>query len=957
MTAFVIPYETHQTTTRVWVAWWSRVWPRDTMGLSLRVEDPQGRIVAQPLLEPWSSIGLEGQIGNDDEAICEYHVAEIQGLQPATTYRLIVSSRFGQEAVGEVETLPARLPSRDEDGVSQRPFTILLGSCYYAPADPDKKVRDAYLRLLRSPNHRPHLKILCGDQVYLDQPAGPGTPMVDRMSSEELRRWMIAKYRQTWLNLKQMLQVGANYLTSDDHEFWNDYPERPLIWGWRALYQSLQYRRDWGREATAHFREIQQGANVTQLDIGTELSIFIADTRVNRQRDGVHFMSAEDFDTMIQWIRGLRMPGVLVLGQPLLTRPRNRKNIAVDVITTDHNLPYFVQYDDLMNALSWWCYHDLLVLAGDVHFGRIARCNIPRFPDIYPAVVYEVVASAMTVLPTAKGRFEIGPNGQGFPNTFPPYHNRYLNSMGSRVMYEQVAPRTADDDEGTENHFMTLQFTKHPVGRGIEVNVHAWLVNREPDGELPASAWTYTCSLNVDRPASAYAMIAPPVLDLGEVHKDTLVTSARSLTISSVGPVPVVIQHVRLAGAQAAAFAVVPHPPRALPVTLRPGEAFPVSVRFQSARVGEHEARVEVIGADLVGAPTGPVQAVLLADVVAPDMDVLPTAINFGLVQVGQQVIRNVLVTNYGSASLRFRVDPPASQTPFQWAGDAPNQWRSLPSGEDEIIPVRYMPTTIGTHSTSVVIASDDETVSIALLGEGVPPPQPEIHAVPRQLNFGVVNVGATATLQLILANDGAGLLTINATRIEGPYSALFALPRPTPTVVRAGQTASLAVSFTPLAMVAGGHQATLVIESNAGNDPRLSVSLFGAGAASSLRVVPTQIAFNPSPLAGTLPPGLGSRRGLDIYNLGVALLTIAGSSFRVLDAGSGQVSPHFEILDAAGQPFPQNDLQLDSGAFQSLSVQFRPVTVGDHAARIVITSTDQAQPQVTVSVSGRGVG
>ena len=63
--------------------------------------------------------------------------------------------------------------------------------------------------------------------------------MVDRMSSEDLRRWMIAKYRQTWLNLDDLMQRGANYLTSDDHEFWNDYPERPLIWAWRALYQSL----------------------------------------------------------------------------------------------------------------------------------------------------------------------------------------------------------------------------------------------------------------------------------------------------------------------------------------------------------------------------------------------------------------------------------------------------------------------------------------------------------------------------------------------------------------------------------------------------------------------------------------------------------------------------------------------------------------------------------------------
>jgi hypothetical protein len=95
----------------------------------------------------------------------------------------------------------------------------------------------------------------------------------------------------------------------------------------------------------------------------------------------------------------------------------------------------------------------------------------------------------------------------------------------------------------------------------------------------------------------------------------------------------------------------------------------------------------------------------------------------------------------------------------------------------------------------------------------------------------------------------------------------------------------------------------------------------------------------------------------LDIYNVGIAPLTMAGSSFQVLEAGGGQVSSHFEILGAAGQPFPQNDLQLNGGAFQSLSVQFRPVTAGDRAARIVITPTDQAEPPVTVPISGQGVG
>src|SRR5262245_32921069 len=437
MTGFVIPYETHQTTSRIWVAWWGK---SRRLPLAFRLQNLDREVLRViPLEGGWSSIGLEGE--SIHEVVCEYQVVTLTDLLPGTTYllTLIRANLNIVIATAFVETLPDRLYPTGTEEFSKRPFTILLGSCYYAPDDTSKKVSGAYRRLWDSPGYRPHIKILCGDQVYLDQPAGPISPMRDRMSSEDLRRWIIAKYRHSWTNLQDMLQRGANYLTSDDHEFWNDYPERPLIWAWRALYQSLQYRRDWSREAISHFREIQQGSNVTQIDIGTDLSIFIADTRINRQRDRLHFMSADDFNTMTDWIRGLERPGVLVLGQPLLATPINSK-AYLGRILTDRNLPYFVQYDDLINALHWWCKHDLLILAGDVHHGRIARMNVVRTPDPNPVIFHEVVSSGMTVLPTAKDRFRVGPNGEGYPDLFPPYQEGLPVRRGGRVRYMQVVP-------------------------------------------------------------------------------------------------------------------------------------------------------------------------------------------------------------------------------------------------------------------------------------------------------------------------------------------------------------------------------------------------------------------------------------------------------------------------------------------------------------------------------------
>jgi hypothetical protein len=277
-----------------------------------------------------------------------------------------------------------------------------------------------------------------------------------------------------------------------------------------------------------------------------------------------------------------------------------------------------------------------------------------------------------------------------------------------------------------------------------------------------------------------------------------------------------------------AGFTLASVPP--LPRTLQRGQSFPVSVRLRSNAEGRHEARVEISSRDLRSGRDATIEAVLSANVVAPDMDVLPAAINFGLVQSGQQEARNVLVSNNGSATLRFRVPPPEPWSFFQWAGDAPMQWRNLASGTADTLTVRYTPAVIGVHRGTISILSEDETVSVQLFGERVPSPQPSIQTVPSRVSFGVVEVGKADTTHLVVANDSAVPLTISAARIEGTDRDLFALQGQPPSDIAAGQAAVLTLTFTPVSHEVDGNRATLVVDSNAANDPRLRVELFGMG-------------------------------------------------------------------------------------------------------------------------------
>jgi hypothetical protein len=503
MGIFVVPHQVTKSSVHLWIGWWERPTTPRPLYLTLKLYEsgntqPRDEISLSD--NQWSRIGADGQ--GRDEVSCEYRVVRFYDLRPDQPYRAVLVrdaiQRFGRDfpervlREAEFETLPDGLLSHGQRPTANiRPFTILFGSCYSQPHDTGGKVDACYQKLWSSNTFRPHLKLLLGDQVYVDQPA----PMRGRMSSDELRRHFIPMYRRTWARLHWMLEHGGNYLTSDDHEFWNDYPERPHVAVWTLLHNSLQYRRDWGNEAKNHFYAIQQPIESRILNIGHELSIFIADTRVNRARGNQRFMSANDFRSLVTWVGGLSAPGVLILGQPFFDEAVTHDNI-VGLTVADHNLAYYRQYWLLLRSLLRNLSHDLLILAGDVHFARIADWQVKAGNARQrPIRVTEIVSSGMAVLPSARAFFAIPqPATVDWPPTSMPRPGDFRGGIERPLTYQRVLPRRA---QGTENHFTTLQFTKHPSGRGVRVEVRPWLLSRPIVRGLPQSAWIHTVDMDV----------------------------------------------------------------------------------------------------------------------------------------------------------------------------------------------------------------------------------------------------------------------------------------------------------------------------------------------------------------------------------------------------------------------------------------------------------------------------
>jgi hypothetical protein len=370
-------------------------------------------------------------------------------LPARTQLRLRLLEDDVQVSDASVTTLPDRLPT------AQQPFTVLLGSCFYQPADPTGQVGRTFLRVLSA--EKPEIKFLCGDQVYLDNPYQDY--VIARHSAAELRGMFLAKYRNTWghepspaSGFRHLLKNGANFFVTDDHEYWNNAPSASLLSFVRDIKDPTT-RAAWLASARDLVRAFQSQSSSTTFGVDP-LSFFVLDTRINRSDDFAGFAAPGDLARLDEWVRALRGPGVLVVGQVLFDQAAGRLKGSV----FDYNLANYAQYDQLCRALAQSA-HSIVVMTGDVHFGRIARSRLPGRSDLI-----EIIASPFKLVPSPFDRIS-GDPWQPPPASFP----------ATTVRLYPAEPVTHEPGyKMREDHFATIRFWS--VGQAVHLQVKAWPV-------------------------------------------------------------------------------------------------------------------------------------------------------------------------------------------------------------------------------------------------------------------------------------------------------------------------------------------------------------------------------------------------------------------------------------------------------------------------------------------------
>ncbi|MCK5334558.1 MAG: hypothetical protein KAQ67_00270, partial [Gammaproteobacteria bacterium] len=343
---------------------------------------------------------------------------------------------------------PAQLPTKNK-----KPFTVAIGSCFYTEHD-GGKTGQAFEALYNNETLRPDIKFLAGDQVYLDIGLG-WYPLND----EDCQDRVADDYADSWKYLRSILRRGGTWMIPDDHEYWNNYPYlkgfNPYL---LTLDLSRAFRRRWFNAAHTAVKTIQQVQTIRSFNIGNDLSFCVADLRSERTKNG--FLSDQSQKELLSWINKLKTPGVLVIPQPLIADKGNN---------TDKNLPYWSQYQDILLAMQNGD-HDIVILTGDVHYGRVSQVTIGNSSN----KLTEVITSPMSNLSEING---VAANKPELPKKKFPFIA--INGM-TKNKINYLAKVTTESKwwdlrypvRRTHEHFMTVEFYRE--NKQTKMKIHAW---------------------------------------------------------------------------------------------------------------------------------------------------------------------------------------------------------------------------------------------------------------------------------------------------------------------------------------------------------------------------------------------------------------------------------------------------------------------------------------------------
>ncbi|QSQ16612.1 choice-of-anchor D domain-containing protein [Myxococcus landrumensis] len=375
---------------------------------------------------------------------------------------------------------------------------------------------------------------------------------------------------------------------------------------------------------------------------------------------------------------------------------------------------------------------------------------------------------------------------------------------------------------------------------------------------------------------------------------------------------------------------------------LAPGESRVVSVAFAPKRLGSASAELRVA----VCEGCEPAMIPLRGTGVASKLEVTPLRLDFGRVALGASSEQSITVRNQGNLPLRWSgvvlQDNPGGvyrvvSTPVVSGG-------ALEPGAVVEVRVAFSPTALGRAGEGRVEVGVHEQGStapgpkVSLVGEGG---TSCVSVLPRELDFGVVAEGMTATRPVEVVNRCRDSVLVNNLRLDTAQGGYFTLAQaPASLTVPPGQSAYVGITFSPRTGTARASTGQLAVTVRAGGTLSTeAVGLKGTGRAFQ----PCQFQLPEHLSFGKVPVGAEVSMGLVLRNTGTQPCYLASMQ---LAAGS---APSFTSRTV------RNGVLLP-GAKTTLVVRFKPDAEGPFEGLAEAWVNHPTQGHPLVALSGEGV-
>ncbi len=198
-------------------------------------------------------------------------------------------------------------------------------------------------------------------------------------------------------------------------------------------------------------------------------------------------------------------------------------------------------------------------------------------------------------------------------------------------------------------------------------------------------------------------------------------------------------------------------------------------------------------------------------------------------------------------------------------------------------------------------------------------------------LNFGVLQIGLSSPSQTVTVTNASGhSATFKGITSTGDYSQTNTCP----TVLSAGLTCTITVTFTPTA--AGNRSGAATLKDNAAGSPSQTIALTGIGATNAITPLPASLSF-----PGQTPGFPGEPLSITLYNDGTVGANITNVA----------ISP-------SNGTFTQTNNcpgTLNPNTSCTIQVVFTAPDSGNYTATLSITDSDKSSPQ-TATLSGVGL-